>query len=116
MHPSFISARDKAHQESIQKSIKELGTPVADSLLVAPKEPKGKGKAQVCSTLMICGIISRCVIHFVKIWTAEKQKHGNQLLAVAVAGSCLPMNFVRDPNIKRWVNYIAPEVPYLDLF
>lgn len=31
----------------------------------------------------------------------------DQLLAVA--GSCLPMSFVRDNNIKRWVNYIAPK-------
>ena len=54
--------------------------------------------------------MTRFVIHCVQVWNAEKQRHGNKLLAVAVAGSCLPMNFVRDPNIKRWVNYIAPEV------
>lgn len=38
----------------------------------------------------------------------------DQLLAVA--GSCLPMSFVRDNSIKCWVNYIAPEVPPLKLF
>ena len=37
----------------------------------------------------------------------------DQLLAVA--GSCLPMSFVRDNNIKRWVNYIAPEVPLIEI-
>ena len=107
---SFSSARDEAHRKSIEKSIVELGTPVADSILVPPKEPKGKGKAKVCLT-RIKRIMTKYVIHCVQIWNAEKQRHGNQLLAVAVAGSCLPMNFVRDPNIKRWVNYIAPEVP-----
>ena len=47
----------------------------------------------------------------VQTWTSEQQRHGDQLLAVAVAGSCLPMNFVRDSNIKNWVKYIAPQVP-----
>ena len=46
----FSSARDEAHRKSIEKSIVELGTPVADSILVPPKEPKGKGKAKVCLT------------------------------------------------------------------
>ena len=48
------------------------------------------------------------------VWTLEQHKHGNQLLAVAVAGSCLPMSFVRDKNVKRWVSYIAPQVPQLE--
>ena len=49
------------------------------------------------------------------MWTPEKQQHGDKLLAAAVAGSCLPMNFVRDPNIKNWVNYIAPQVPIFEI-
>ena len=48
------------------------------------------------------------------MWTPAQQKYGDQLLAVAVAGSCLPMNFVRDSNIKNWVKYIAPQVPMFE--
>ena len=73
-----------------------------------PNRAKGKGT----STGLFNINDRRCLIHFVKIFISEHQKHGNQLLAVAVAvaGSCLPLNFIRDPNIQHWVNYIAPQV------
>ena len=52
-------------------------------------------------------MMTDCVL---QAWTAEQQNHGNKLLAVAVAGSCLPISFVRNHNIKKWINYIAPQV------
>ena len=49
---NLISARDKAHQDTFQKSIKPLGISTTASLLVPP-EVKGKGKAQVWSQILI---------------------------------------------------------------
>ena len=43
-------------------------------------QKKGKGKAKVCLT-RIKRIMTKYVIHCVQIWNAEKQRHGNQLLA-----------------------------------
>ena len=108
----FISARDKEHKESLKQSIQELGKPIAESLFLPPKDSK-KGKTQVGFSLKarIQSYMNYCVQ---AVWTPEQQKHGNQLLAVAVAGSCLPMSFVRDKNIKRWVSNIAPQVPQLE--
>ena len=42
------------------------------------------------------------------------QKHGSQLLAVAVAGSCLPISIVKDNNVKRWVKFIAPLASFFE--
>ena len=42
------------------------------------------------------------------------QKHGDKLLAVAVAGSCLPISIVKDSNVKNWVKFIAPQVIFCE--
>ena len=43
------------------------------------------------------------------------QKPGSQLLAVAVAGSCLPISIVKDNNVKRWVKFIAPLASFFEI-
>ena len=42
------------------------------------------------------------------------QKHGSQLIVVAVAGSCLPISIVKDNNVKRWVKFIAPLASFFE--
>ena len=46
----------------------------------------------------------------VKNWTEEDQRQADRLLALFIGGSTLPINLTIDPNVRRFINKIAPMV------
>ena len=43
-------------------------------------------------------------------WTNKDQEVANLLLALAIAGSNLPVTFVNNPFFKSYINHLNPQV------